>query len=127
MLDVDIKNDERKKYVREELIMTKAEFEAVEEEYQQIKLEQERFCYRIRKSMSESFFGRFVCCCFAVQDRLNLDWEELSPMQKKYRIKNFWRKAKLVYHFVRMRKLAQLRSNKRRADGVDDDGDVDLD
>ena len=81
----------------------------------------------MRKFISESIFGRFICCCFSVKDRLNLDWDELTPMQQKYRIKNFWRKAKLVYHFVRMRKLAQLKCSKRRSDGAqDDDGDVDL-
>ena len=60
--------------------MSKADFEAVEEEYEQIRLDQERCCYKFRKVLSESLCGRFVCCCFAVQDRLNLEWEDLSAM-----------------------------------------------
>ena len=40
----------------------------------------------------------------AVKDQLNLSWDELTPIQKKYKIKKAWKKAKLVYFFIRMRK-----------------------
>ena len=35
---------------------------------------------------------------------MNLNWQELSPLQKKYKIKKAWKKAKLVYFFIRLRK-----------------------
>ena len=48
-------------------------------------------------------------------------------MQKRYRIKTYWRKAKLVFHFVRMKNLAQISGKQRRQGGDDNDNDLDLD
>jgi hypothetical protein len=34
---------------------------------------------------------------------VNLEWDEMSPQQKKYHTRKLWVKARLVYHFIRMK------------------------
>jgi len=51
----------------------------------------------------------------------------MTPIQRKYRIKRLWTKARLVYHFVRMKQSASDSKTRGKIDGkMDDDGDVDL-
>jgi hypothetical protein len=42
----------------------------------------------------------------------------MSPMQKKYKIKNAWKKAKLVYLFVKMRKRAIKRQEQKQQEAI---------
>lgn len=37
----------------------------------------------------------------------------MSPLQKKFKIKNAWKKAKLVYLFVKMRRSAIRRQEQK--------------
>ena len=78
------------------------------------------------KSLLTTCFPLRYICCFTVEDKLNVEFTELTPIQKKYRIKNYWRKARLVFHFVRMKNLAQISNKKRKQEGADADNDVDI-
>ena len=83
----------------EEVIMSKSDFELVKQEYLQAENEQKKCGYRTRKCLSESMCGKFLCCCMKVKDKLNIPWEEMTPMQQKYRIKRLWMKARRVFLF----------------------------
>jgi hypothetical protein len=49
----------------------------------------------------------------------------MTPQQKKYHTRKLWIKARLVYHFIRMKQSAS--EGGRNAGGADgDDGEVDL-
>jgi hypothetical protein len=50
----------------------------------------------------------------------------MTPLQKKYRIKNAWKKAKLVYLFVKMRKRAIKRQEQKQQEAIQDYTDLDL-
>ena len=74
-------------YIREELIMPKSEFEEMKAMYEQIKEEQSSCQYRTRFFLSNTAPCKYFCCCVSVQDRLNLQWQDMSDRQKRYRIK----------------------------------------
>ena len=59
--------------------MSKADYDKVQAEYDLIKLEQRKWGYRTRKSLSENYIFKWVCCC-KVKDRLDLPWDELTPI-----------------------------------------------
>ena len=102
--------------------MTKAEFDLVQEEYEQVKKEQQNINYQTRKFLSENSFFGYFCCCLRVKNRLELKWDELSPMQKKHRIKSLWKKARRVFLFQRL-KLADEKIKKANDLNNMDDGD----
>ena len=85
------------------MIMSRSEFLQVKAEYEQIQREQDKMGYRMRKSLSENFITKYICCCLKVKDRVNLSWDEMTPQQKKYHTKKLWIKARLVFHFIRMK------------------------
>lgn len=106
--------------------MSKADYDNVKAYYEDIERQQSHCCYRLKAFLSTCFPLRFFCCCCGVQDKLNVEFDELTPIQKKYRVKNYWRKARLVFHFVRMKNLAQISNKKRKQEGTDADNDVDM-
>ena len=61
-----------------------------------------------------------------VKDKLNLTYEECSPMQKKHRIKYYWKIARRVFLFQRL-KLADEKFQKNKEAGEGADGDDILD
>jgi hypothetical protein len=65
---------------REEVIMTKHEYDQVQDEYELVRREQQRCGYQTRKYFSENYVFRFFCCCLRVKDRLELSWDELTPL-----------------------------------------------
>jgi hypothetical protein len=62
--------------------MTKAEYDKVDTEFQIIRQKQSKFEYRTKKFFSENAFFKWICCCLKVKDELNLEWHEMSPVQK---------------------------------------------
>ena len=107
---------------REEVIMTKHEYDQVQDEYEVVRREQQRCGYQTRKYFSENYVFRFFCCCLRVKDRLELSWDELTPLQKKHRIKTYWKKARRVFLFQRL-KLADEKFKKNKDLNQMDDGD----
>ena len=93
------------------LIMTKNEYDKVQEEYDQIRIQQRKCGYRTRRWFSSNFITKWFCCCISVKDRTDLNWEELTPIQRKHRIKLLWKKAKRVFLFQRL-KLADEKFKK---------------
>ena len=83
--------------------MTQAEYQQVVDDYEVIAQKQQRMAYRFRKFISQNIIFKWFCCCFKVQDELNKPFEDMTPMQKKYRIKKLWKKAKRVYMFQRLK------------------------
>lgn len=63
----------------QELIMSKADYDKVQAEYDLIKIEQKKLGYRTKKMISENFFCKWACCC-RVKDRLELSWDEMTPI-----------------------------------------------
>mmetsp|Transcript_24655 Transcript_24655/g.38335 ORF Transcript_24655/g.38335 Transcript_24655/m.38335 type:complete len:195 (+) Transcript_24655:1068-1652(+) len=59
---------------------------------------------------------------------LDTPFHEMTNIQKKYRIKRLWIKARLVYHFIRM-KQANTKNKVKDKTGkvVDEADDIDLD
>lgn len=102
--------------------MSKADFETVKQEYLKAENEQKKCSYKTRKCLSESFFGKFLCCCMKVKDNLNIPWDEMTTMQQKYRIKRLWMKARRVFLFQRI-KLADDKNKKNKHFNKDDDGE----
>lgn len=101
----DYQNDgqySQRQVIIEELIMSKVDYDTVQAEYDLIKIEQQKIGYRIKKVISENFFCKWACCC-KVKDRLDLTWEEMTPIQKKHRIKTLWKKAKRVFLFQKLK------------------------
>jgi hypothetical protein len=108
------------------MIMTREEYNQVRLEYQMMEEEQRRCPYRARKALSENIFTKYFCCCLKVKDRVNLEWEEMTPQQKKYHTRKLWVKARLVYHFIRMKQSASEGIGRNLGAGDGDDGEVDL-
>jgi len=67
-------------WTSDEVIMSKADFETVKQEYLKAENEQKKCSYKTRKCLSESFFGKFLCCCMKVKDNLNIPWDEMTTM-----------------------------------------------
>ena len=63
-----------------------------------------------------------MCCCLKVKDQLDLTWDDMSPMQKKHRIKTLWKKAKRVFLFQRL-KLDGQNPKKGSTYNHDEEGD----
>lgn len=102
--------------------MSKEDYDKVQAEYDLIKIEQKKWGYRTRKMLSENFICRWACCC-KVKNRLDLTWEEMTPIQKKHRIKTLWKKAKRVFLFQRL-KLADEGNSKYNKNGnQEEEGD----
>jgi hypothetical protein len=59
--------------------------------------------YRIRKALSESLITKYICCCLKVKDQVNIPWEEMTQMQKQYRVRELWIKARMMSHFIRLK------------------------
>lgn len=82
------------------LIISKEDFDLVEQNYALAKVEQAKRWYRIKKWLNESMLlGRFLCCCLKVQDEVDIPWERMNPMQRKHRIKKLWKKSKRVLFY----------------------------
>ena len=78
----DYQNDgqySQQEYKVEELIMSKEDYDKVQAEYDLIRIEQNKLGYRTKKLFSENFFCKWACCC-RVKDRLDLTWDEMSPI-----------------------------------------------
>ena len=97
---------ENKPVVSIEVIMSDKEYQNVKSEYEQARKDQSRIGYKIRKCLSQSILGKFFCCCLKVKNRVDIPWDQMTPAQKKFRIKRLWIKARLVYHFIRMKQSA---------------------
>ena len=67
----------------------------------------------MRKHLSTNIVTKWFCCCMHVKDRTDLQWDELTPMQRKHRIKTLWKKAKRVFLFQRL-KLADEKFKKKK-------------
>ena len=83
--------------------MTNKEFINVKEEYKQAEEAQNKIKYKVMKFLSENILFKWLCCCLKVKDEVNIPWEEMTVPQRKYRVKRLWIKARLVYHFIRMK------------------------
>ena len=81
------------------VIMSHKDYDSVEAEYDAIKIEQKKFCYRLRGFLSTSVVTKWFCCCLGVTDQTELIYDDLTPIQKKHRIKKNWKKAKRIYLF----------------------------
>lgn len=106
--------------------MSREEYNQVKIEYRAMEEVQNKFSYRARKALSENMFTKYICCCLKVKDQVNLSWDDMNSQQKKYHTRKLWIKARLVYHFIRMKQSASegVGRNNGGADG--DDGEVDL-
>lgn len=107
-------------------IMSRAEYNKVKAEYLALEREQNKIVYRTRKALSENMFTKYFCCCLKVKDRVNLQWDEMTPQQKKYHTRKLWIKARLVYHFIRMKQSASEGIGRIIGGADGDDGEVDL-
>lgn len=72
---------------------------------------------------------KWCFCCLRVKKNISsLPFSELSSQQKKFKVKRWWMKARLVFYFVRMKQSASKNMNKpSEIDKGDDENDVDLD
>ena len=102
--------------------MSKEDYAQVEADYAIIREQQKKCGYRTRKILSTSSLTKYFCCCMKVKDRLNLTFDECTEKQKKHRIKTYWKKAKRVFLFQRL-KLADEKFNKNKEINNEDDGD----
>lgn len=91
-----------------------------------MQMEQDKFIYKARKMLSENFITKYLFCCLKVKDKVNLNWEEMTPQQRKYHTRKLWVKARLVFHFIRMKQSASEGIGRNAAAGDGDDGEVDL-
>ena len=69
----------------------------VEAEYAIIRKEQRKWQYRYRKWLETNM--KWICCCIHVKDNLDLDYQDMTEIQKKHRIKKLWKIAKRIYLF----------------------------
>ena len=77
--------------------------------------------------MATNMITKWCCCCLGVNDELNIPWNKMTPMQKKYRAKQLWRRARLVYHFIKIKFTAMSLNSALGKDGEPNiDEDVDL-
>lgn len=44
-----------------------------------MQMEQDKFVYKARKMLSENFITKYFFCCLKVKDKVNLNWEEMTP------------------------------------------------
>jgi len=109
-----------------ELIMCDKDYNAVKTQYENAEMEQKKCSYKVRRCLSQNIVGQFFCCCLKVNDQLNIPWNERTPQQKKYRAKQLWRRARLVYHFIKIKFSAMALNSAFNKDDNNDDGDVDL-
>lgn len=109
--------------------MSTADFLKVKEQFRRDEMESKRLVYRVRKGLSENSITRFCCCCLKVKKNITtLKFSQLTSEQKKYKVKRWWMRARLVFYFVRMKQSATKNLNRKsEAEKGDDDGDVDLD
>ena len=109
--------------------MSTQDFLKVKEEFKKDEEDSKRLIYRTRKFLSEGSITRFCCCCLRVKRNIStLQFGELTPEQKKYKVKRWWMRARLVFYFVRMKQSATKNLNRKsEAKEGDDDADVDLD
>jgi hypothetical protein len=89
-----------------DMIMSNEEYLMVKQEYEVASERQNKLDYRIRKALSENIATKFFCCCLKVKEQVDIPWEDMTVLQRKFRVKRLWIKARLVYHFIRMKQSA---------------------
>ena len=82
-----------------------------------------RWDYVIKKNLSENILTKYFCCCMKQEDNVNIPWENMSQKQRAYRVKVLWIKARLVFHFIRMKQSANSDAKKN----AEADGGMDFD
>ena len=80
----------------------------------------------MRKALSENIITKYFCCCLRVKDQVDIPWEDMTVPQRKFRVKRLWIKARLVYHFIRMKQSANEGLNHQNNGKNEEDADVDL-
>ena len=112
--------------VETDIIITKTEFDQVKEEYDEIEKVQSTCSFKLRKLLFSNFIGKSLFPCFTVKDRTKLPYAELTPIQKKYRIRKLWKTAKLVLLFekIRLRYILNKKQHIKSNDGDADDFDL---
>jgi hypothetical protein len=89
-----------------DMIMSNEEYQMVKDEYLLANEMQMKLDYRVRKALSENIITKYFCCCLRVKDQVDIPWEDMTVPQRKFRVKRLWIKARLVYHFIRMKQSA---------------------
>lgn len=64
-------------------------------------------CSRIRRWITETWLGQHLCPCLKVRDISEKSWSEMNKLERRYRIKSLWVKARLVHHFIKIRTTAK--------------------
>lgn len=131
-MQIQYQNDEVKiqsPHENIEVIMSTQDFLKVKEQFRKDEEDSKRLTYKIRKWLSEGTITRFCCCCLRVKKNIStLQFNQLTNEQKKYKVKRWWMRARLVFYFVRMKQSATKNLNRKsEVEKGDDDADVDLD
>lgn len=79
----------------------------------------------MRKFLSECFWTKYFCCCLIVKDKVNIPWEEMTPIQKQYRVRQLWIKARMMSHFIRL-KQQRPKTEAQQLLGNNDDDNFDI-
>ena len=66
-------------------------------------IQQATIQYRVRQFLSTNLITKYCCTCLKVVDKLKKPWKEMTPKEKRFRIKKLWLKASLIYEFEKMK------------------------
>ena len=107
--------------------MSSKQYNAMHRIKMEEKEKQQKCIFKIRRFITESFLGKYICPCLKIKDLEEKKWSQMNKLEKKYRIKRLWIKARLVYHFIKLKETTAEAKRIKRVDGKgDDDVDVDL-